>query len=650
MTRLTLLALAALLAALPAWGQSLTPGPAPVPTVPVTARAPGFADDTTAGYPVGSTWLADDLYTNTIATAGAAGWQRTPNHLLPGDQIGLHLTAAALAAAGTGYAAGNTITTTGGAILTVAAITGGGSTGPISSVTITNPAYHACYNANAGGLAQITTNGSGSGATFTGSFVGPYLYGARLLTVCYKAGKALDLQNNVIPLTTVGFAPGGLIDYTAIDAAFPTPNAVSNGRPAIVTLYDQGIAGANGTNSTAYGCTIGPLRVVRGMRTIVCDGDASIGGTLDSGAPNPITSVNLPSTVTANNQALTLVFVGGVQSLDRKTSPLEIGGSASPNSGLYNKASASLPNIALANGGTSSAICPGVPYDRDNVVFGVNSSTTGICTLNGVTGTAGSAPGSGTVSGGLMSYVFDGSGYAYDDYDAAIVVPWTMSAAEIAAADASIQTTFGIQRQIHSVIVPDGDSDSDGHGSPDQHGWVRMLAEQLALTRPDIKMVNTAFFGSTMGGAAANGGPGSRITEQPLNVLPALDAAYAQGAPNIIALLGPMGNNDFNRGDTPAQVEGYYTQYCTAVHAHHGLCVVTYFSGSLIAGGSGQTLATWLAASTATTNADADLVIQLTSCPSASLTCAQSDGLHPNQANDSFQATSVLRALAPVLH
>jgi len=652
MTRLTLLASASLLATLPAWGQSITLGPAPVPTVPVTARAPGFSDDSTAGYPTGSTWLTDDLYTSQIATAGAAGWIRTPNRLLPGDQIGLRLSTVALAAAGTDYAVGNTLTLTGGAVLTVATIAGGGTTGPIGTVTLTNPAYHACYNATAGGLAQIATSGSGTGATFTGSFVGPYIYGARLLTVCYRAGKALDLANNLIPLTTINFLPGGLIDYASIDAAFPTPNAVTGGRPAIVTLYDQGINGANATNTVGYGCTIGPLRVVRGMRTIACDGDASQGGPLDSGAPNAITSENLPAAVSVSNQALTLVFVGGVQSLDHKTGLLNVGGNGNPNSGLYNKGYSALPNIGLANGSTAGAVCPGMPYDRDNVVFGVNGPAGSYCAMNGAVGTpaASSTPTAGTITNGELGYFPDGSGYAYDDYDAAIIVPWTMSAAEIAAADASIQTTFGIQRQVHSVVVVDGDSDTDGHGSPGQHGWVRMLGEQLAFTRPDVKIVDTAFFGSTMGGAAANGSPGSRLTEQPLNVLPALDAAYAQGAPNAWVVMGPMGNNDFNRGDTVSAVEGYYTHYCTAVHSHHGLCAVTYFSGSLTAGGSGQALAQWLAASTASTNADADLVIQLTSCPAGSLTCTQSDGLHPNQPNDGFQAQSVLRALLPVLH
>jgi hypothetical protein len=626
----------------------------------VTARAPGFTDDPTVGFTTaGQTWLADDLYTLMSPVTGTAGWQRTPNHLLPSDQIGLHLTGATLVAAGSGYAVGNTVTLTGGAVVTVATITGGGSTGPIGTVAAL-PAggvpYHACYNANAGGLAQNATSGTGTGATFTGAFIGPFAFGARTLTRCYLANSALDLANNITAPVTIGFAPGGLIDYTAIDLAFPTPNAVTNGRPAIVTIYDQGINGANGTNSAAYGCTIGPLRVVRGMRTIACDGDASQGGPLDSGAPNAITTINLPNGVSVNNQANTLIFVGGVQSLDHKTGLVNVGGTASPNAGLYNKVAATVPNIGLSNGATNGTPCPGMPYDKDNVIFGVSSATASLCVMNGVTGTAGGVPTAGTDTGGFIGYTYDGSGYGYQDFDAVIIVPWAMSAAEIAAADASIQSTFGIQRQGHGVVAFDGDSDTDGHGSPDQHGWVRMFAEQLALTRPDIKIVSAAFFGSTMGGAAANGSPGSRLTEEPLNVLPVLDAAYAQNASNIIAFMGPMGNNDFNRGDTLTAVEGYYTQYCTAVHTHHGLCVLSYFTGNIGASGSTGGLAAWLAAAAGLppnapgNGPGADAVVPFTSCPSASITCNQSDQLHPNQANDGFQATSALRGLAPVLH
>ena len=605
----------------------------------VTSRAPTFTDDSTASYAVGSTWMADDLYTLQVATAGSAGWVRTPNHLLPGDQIGLHLATVALSAAGTGYAVGNTITVTGGAVLTVATITGGGGTGPIGAVTLTNPAYHACSNTTSGGLAQLATNGGGSGATFTGTFLGPYLYGARLLTMCYKANKAIDVAGPLLAPATIGFASSGLIDYATLDSLFPT------GRSAVVTVYDQGLVGASATNSAAYACTMSPLRTIRGLRSVVCDGDPN--GPLDSGAPNQVTSENLASNVSVNNQASTLIFVGGVESLDHKTGLLNVGGNGNPDTGLVNKIASNLPNVALLNGSSSGAPCPGIPNDRDNVIFGVNSAAFSYCVMNGVIGTApsNSNPTSGTNRGGFISYTYDGSGFAYMDFSAAIVVPWVMSPAEITAADASIQTTFGIQRQVHSILVVDGDSDSDAHGSPAQHGWARMMMEQLG--RPDIQMVDAAFFGSTMGGAASNGAPGSRTTEFPLNVAPVLDAAYAQTAPNRWVVLGYMGNNDVNRGDSLATIEANFTSYVGMVHAHHGQIAI--MAGVVTPGAIGNALVisnlqAWLLSGAS----GADLIVPVVPCPSG-VTCTQSDGLHPSQANDFFQAQSVVRLLAPLL-
>ena len=652
MKRSPMLALASLLATMPVWAQTGTPGPVaattPAATTPattspaVTARTPGFADDATAGYAAGATWLADDLYTSQVATAGAAAWLLTPNHLLPGDQIGLRLGTVALSAAGTGYAVGNTLTLTGGAVVTVATIAGGGSTGPIATVALTSPAYHACANTAAGGLAQLATSGGGSGATFTATFLGPYLYGARLLTVCYRANKAIDVQGAAVGLATIGFAAGGLIDYATLDSLF------AGARPSLMTVYDQGIHGANGLQQAAYAGTLSPLRTLRGVRSLVMDGD--IDGPLDSGAPGPITTVNLPAAVSISNQDNTLIFAGGIESLDHRTGLINVGyPSSTATIGLYNKATAALPNIAMTNGAGVGTACPGLPFDRDNVIFAVSSATAETCTMNGVAGPAGSAPAAATDIAGNLGFPYDGQGEGYVDYDLAIVVPWAMGAAEVAATDASIQSTFGIQRQPRSVIVFDGDSISDGYGAPAQRNWVRMASDMLA--RPDVRIVNASFYGSTMGGAPANGAPGSRLAEQPLNVLPFLDTAYAQNAPNAYVVMNPMGNNDLNRGDSVATIETNTQAYCANVHAHHGRCVLTYFTGSTVgAYGSASyaAIAQWISANVASTGPGADIVVAIPPCP-ASIACTQSDNLHPAPGNNWIMARAVVQALAPVL-
>ena len=647
MKRSFTLALALLLAAGTSRAQTGTPGPTATAVLAamspaVTARAPGFADDATAGYPAGSTWLADDLYTSQAATPGAAVWLLTPNHLLPGDQIGLRLSTVALSVAGTGYAVGNTLTLTGGATVTVATIAGGAATGPIATVTLTGPAYHACANTAAGGLAQLASSGGGSGATFTGTFLGPYLYGARLLTVCDRANRAIDVQGAAAGLATIGRAAGGLIDYATMDSL------LAGARPSLLTLYDQGINGANAIQQPSYAGTISPLRTIRGVRSLVMDGD--IDGSLDSGAPGPITTVNFPTAVSISNQANTLVFAGGIESLDHRTGLINVGyPSANATIGLYNKATPALPNIAMTNGTGAGTPCPGLPLDRDNVIFAVSSATAETCTMNGVAGPPGSPPAPATDTAGNLGFTYDGQGFGYTDYDLAIVVPWAMSPAEVAAADASIQTTFGIQRQAHGVVVFDGDSISDAFGAPAQHGWVRMVADMLA--RPDIRIVNTSFYGSTMGGGATNGAPGSRLAEQPLNVLPLLDTAYARNAPDAYVVLNPMGNNDLNRGDSVATIETNYQTYCANVHAHHGKCVLTYFTGSTVgAYGSASyaAIAQWISANVPSTGPGADLVVAIPPCP-AGLACYQSDNLHPAPDNNWIMARAVVQALAPVL-
>ena len=79
------------------------------------------------------------------------------------------LTPTAIAAAGTGYNVGDTITLTGGtstiaAVLTVATLVGGAGTG-VASVTVSTPGSYSALPSNP--VAQGTSSGSGTGATFT---------------------------------------------------------------------------------------------------------------------------------------------------------------------------------------------------------------------------------------------------------------------------------------------------------------------------------------------------------------------------------------------------------------------------------------------------------------------------------------------------
>jgi len=78
------------------------------------------------------------------------------------------VTAAAVQAGGANYAVGNTITLSNGVVLTVATVT----TGAVATVTITNPGSVVTASIPANPVAQVSTSGSGTGATFNLTWTG----------------------------------------------------------------------------------------------------------------------------------------------------------------------------------------------------------------------------------------------------------------------------------------------------------------------------------------------------------------------------------------------------------------------------------------------------------------------------------------------
>lgn len=74
------------------------------------------------------------------------------------------VSSAAVAAGGSGYAVGNTITLAGGAVLTVSSV----SSGAVTGVTVSAPGSYAASPSNP--VSQAATSGSGTGATFNLTF------------------------------------------------------------------------------------------------------------------------------------------------------------------------------------------------------------------------------------------------------------------------------------------------------------------------------------------------------------------------------------------------------------------------------------------------------------------------------------------------
>lgn len=152
-------------------------------------RANGVGEITKTGD--GDDYVPDDVYTLTFSGGGANAVQGTAHAVgqadgtlgpaildTPGywydsaptvtaEAPGRNVTAAAVAAGGTGYAVGNTINVGNGTVLTVATISGGGGTGPVATVTVSAGGFvRRAADQPANPAAQVSTNAGGTGATF----------------------------------------------------------------------------------------------------------------------------------------------------------------------------------------------------------------------------------------------------------------------------------------------------------------------------------------------------------------------------------------------------------------------------------------------------------------------------------------------------
>jgi len=132
-------------------------------SIPTAAAAGGSGGTITASMQVatsamaaaGSTYAPGDTVTLTGGTASQQAILEV--------QTTKAVTAPAVAAGGSGYAVGDQITCQNGLVLQVATL----STSAVATVTIVNGGSFTANNTTAGGLTQTSTTGAGTGATFT---------------------------------------------------------------------------------------------------------------------------------------------------------------------------------------------------------------------------------------------------------------------------------------------------------------------------------------------------------------------------------------------------------------------------------------------------------------------------------------------------
>ena len=309
-------------------------GPGPMPPLPgarglnfinagpltTAQRGPRPTDDVNAGIYPGSTWRANingqwTTWQNLAAGVGNATWQQFTNIPLPGDVVGLYVSAAAANAGGTGHTTGDIITIQGGAkfvitaaagvITAVQALTTAGTVqnmyGVCSPTTVASP--------------QLATSGSGINATFNVTIAYPVLYGMRQLTKCYTS-NLVQVQHSVTSDTlNVGYLSDGAVDASTIAAfaASTTPMETATlfttvSRPGVRTWYDQG-----GTAMNATQTTIANQPVVFGGRmcgNVPCVMFNSQGGAFASGPYPSATSMTIPA-FTIDGQNAVYSFMGG---------------------------------------------------------------------------------------------------------------------------------------------------------------------------------------------------------------------------------------------------------------------------------------------------------------------------------------------------
>ncbi len=625
---------AALLGGL-AWCVTVSPSPGATP-----ARNAGDPGDVAAPASLMSAAPRDACLATPDTAARPASPAGPGCDALPLDVIGLRVASLAVAAGGSGYAAGDTITLEGGAVARVAALSGSA----VAQVSIVSPGHAGCADTAASALRQRSAGGGGRGARFTATFLRPVGLGARLLTRCPAARRWIDVQQGD-GVATLGFARDGAGDYATLDTLFP------GGAPRVATWYDQGGGGADAVNAPAYRPTISPLRAPGGTRSIVYDGDPN--GPGDSGAPDPIVSLNWPAaapTASVDLADFTAFVVTGFGSLDHRTGLLNVGGVAAgtPTANIGLRSLGGVRGLAVL-GAREAVACPGSPLDSGNVVVMVGTAAGDQCILNGMaSAVGGGAPAHRVVSGGSLGYGLGGAGVGGIDQQAVIVVPWAMIPSAIAAATASLERIFGIRRDATGLIVFDGDSDTDGHGDPAQRSWPRVAMQMLA--RPELDFVDTANFGSPVGEPGANGA-GSRLGEFATTVAVALRAAPARVVTKWV-VLGPMGWNDFNRGDDVDGVRRNLVAYCDLVHAAGAKCalVVSHVDPAM----TGRTAEKSRALETlelhgAPMDLHADLFIMQRTYPSYSAPWVQSDRIHAGPDAVAYQARTVADALAEAL-
>jgi hypothetical protein len=572
----------------------------PVKLPPVTAdtRAPQASDDSTVPHPNGAQWLLNGaVWKLGDNTAQYATWSRIESKALPLDVIGLHISAAALNANGSGYAANEVLTFAGGVqvkILTVSA-------GAPATWSITAPNWHACAPANWAGLTQLSTTGSGSGATWNFTALYPTAYGTRLLSRCYNGYALRAVRSDTAETRDIGFLADGALDTPNLDAFAQgtLPPALSYTLsdaglvvPRLSIWYDQGAqlgnAGNSATQTTAANRpTLFPGRRLGNARSVMFDA-----GTSTNWAP-ATTSMTLPAGVAlVGNNSTVAALSGHMSQYQIGTAPVMVGSTASSGYAVgISFHSFSAGSRECDNGSSGAINAPNyLPTDTPQFEKCINGASSTIYTNNTqqLTFSAGPQIGSSsTATGGSLGVPGNGrGGSGLLDLAAVILVPWALDANTAAMLDAAIYRAFDIAPQMGAMIVAGCDSRVSGYGTTFQQSWPRQMVELLG--RRDLQLVDFGQPGASVKGCYVD------------NFWLPQTALQGTNVQRWVVMEG--GYNDLSAGRSVAQLEADYVAGAANIHAQGAkiACSTDPMSGGSPAGFNTQmqTVNAWLRANT----------------------------------------------------
>jgi lysophospholipase L1-like esterase len=516
------------------WISPLTPGAGCVnPTATISDPAGTGATVTLLGNPAPSFWgYQGQLYQPNQTATGSGAWQAaTAGAGLPCDAAsgvlacyGARVLRAAYIVGVTGY----TVTAGGSGYVAPTATVSGCIVAPTAGVILSSGTVSALYYKTPGygcsNPAVTITDGSGTGAAVT-PMTG------------FASAPAFDVvRASDSAQATINFRSDGTADYAALDLFCLGTTC------RIATWYDQQ-SGFNATQSTAANQpAIVASNVIGNARDIVLD--SQLQGTVSN------RYLNLPSSVTASSNALSVVMLARARHSYKPMTFVQMLGTTNVNWGFFGTGvPAGFVGASLTIPFKSAFRPSQTPFVAG---FDLSSAAGGSDLFGAETDVPYGLVAGVTEAGGTIGYSTTGpAGSGYFELGAMIFYSRPITSPDRSNVRSALYSSFGLQPQARDVFVTDGDSITEGFGSTLHQNYPRQV--EPILNHP-FRIYDVGIFGDTVVQQAAN---------FPKAAAPLFN--WSPNAQNVLSIFA--GTNDINGGSTDVQTESALTAYVQQARA-----------------------------------------------------------------------------------